>query len=289
MYQRLAQQLEEWEGRTGLPQAWVALWRHILSVQEEIQSRLSSPALSLEPAVASDRLVQGQPLLTFRDLRLDWTLLCWAMEKIAEVMGGEIGEKVAIRLRLLTQDGAALRRAVRAFYNLSPSLGRLAEQGGVPAPVLAFVLGVALQPVLRAHAQVAAAWVKQELWRRGNCPVCGGAPDLAYLTADTRARWLVCSRCESEWLFQRLGCPYCGNDEQNSLAYYASDSSPYRLYVCDRCRCYLKCVNLESLPQGSSLALERLISYRVDAQARQLGYRPPGLPPNFGDGPADSG
>lgn len=283
MYERLAQQLEEWETRAALPQSWLFMWRRILGVQEEISSRLPPAALSLEPAASTPRLVSGRPLLTFRDLRLDWTLLRWAMAEAARAVTAEVGEDVAIRVQYLARRGDSLWRAARAWYHLSSSLSRIADRANLPEAGLALILSITLQPVLRVHAQLAAPLVRQELWRMGQCPVCGGAPDLAHLAEETRARWLVCSRCEAEWLFRRLGCPYCGNQRQNTLAYYISKASGHRLYVCDRCRCYLKCLNPGVLPSQSSPALERIASYGLDIQARQMGYRPLGCAPALTD------
>ncbi len=63
---------------------------------------------------------------------------------------------------------------------------------------------VTLRPFLGAFRDVLLDHVDQESWRRRYCPVCGGMPDLAFLDSECGARWLVCSRCDAEWLFQRV-------------------------------------------------------------------------------------
>jgi len=116
--------------------------------------------------------------------------------------------------------------------------------------------------------------VDQERWRRQYCPVCGGPPDFAYLDKDAGARWLLCSRCDAEWLFQRLQCPYCGSQDQSALAYFTDDEGLYRLYVCEQCKRYLKAIDLRQTESEILLPLERLLTFELDVQARGKGYRP---------------
>ena len=116
--------------------------------------------------------------------------------------------------------------------------------------------------------------VDQENWRRGFCPVCGGNPDIAFLDTERGARWLVCSRCDAEWVFQRLQCPYCGCTDQNALAYFTDDKGSYRLYVCEQCKHYLKAIDLRQAEEGVLMPLERLFTLDIDRQAQEDGYSP---------------
>jgi FdhE protein len=83
---------------------------------------------------------------------------------------------------------------------------------------------------------------------------------------------LVCSRCDYEWLFQRLQCPYCGNQDQKTLAFFTDDKELYRLYVCEQCRCYLKAIDLRKTETEILLPLERFYTLDLDAQAKEYGY-----------------
>ena len=122
--------------------------------------------------------------------------------------------------------------------------------------------------------------VDQERWRRGYCPVCGGSPDFAYLDKERGSRWLVCSRCDTEWLFQRLQCPYCNTQDQNQLAYLTDNDGRYRLYVCDNCQQYLKAIDLQRAKGEVIIYLERLFTLYLDAQAREYGYSRSARPSN---------
>ena len=116
--------------------------------------------------------------------------------------------------------------------------------------------------------------VDQKLWRRGYCPVCGGSPDIAFLDEEAGGRWLVCSRCDARWRFQRLECPYCGNQDPESLSYFSDDAGVYRLYVCDKCHTYLKAIDLRKVSEDVSPSLERLTTLDMDVQGKSKGYQP---------------
>jgi len=111
---------------------------------------------------------------------------------------------------------------------------------------------LALKPYLEWAAERVLLHVDQEHWKRGHCPVCGGEPDFAYLDSETGARHLVCSRCDSQWLYRRL---------------------MYRLYVCQNCRRYLKAIDLRQVGRRILFPVERLKTLNMDLAARQEGYR----------------
>ena len=125
-----------------------------------------------------------------------------------------------------------------------------------------------------SHARALIGLVDQDAWRRSYCPVCGGNADFAYLETERGSRYLLCSRCDSEWLFQRLRCPYCHTEDQNALSYYSNDEEVYRLYVCERCKHYLKTIDLRKAKPEVEISVERLLTYELDAQAREDGYLP---------------
>jgi formate dehydrogenase maturation protein FdhE len=131
-----------------------------------------------------------------------------------------------------------------------------------------------VQPFLGAWAVEAIKVVDQEQWRQGYCPVCGGVPDLSLLDGANGARRLVCARCDAQWLFQRLQCPFCDNHEADSLAYFPDASGRYRLYVCDACHGYVKTVDLRSASAPAHVAVERLLTTDLDRQAAAHGYSP---------------
>jgi len=133
---------------------------------------------------------------------------------------------------------------------------------------------LALRPYLEWAAQQLALPAEAEgAWRQGYCPICGGAPDLASLGEESGARFLLCSRCNTQWAYHRLGCPFCGTTDHTRLFYYPSDDRVYRLTVCRECRRYLKTIDLRQVHRAVLLPLERLTTLSMDAAALEAGYR----------------
>ena len=71
-----------------------------------------------------------------------------------------------------------------------------------------------------------------------------------------------------------MKCAYCNNTDQEALSYYTSDEGLYRLYVCDKCKHYLKTIDLRNARSEVLVPLERLLTMEIDAQAREYGYSP---------------
>ena len=74
-----------------------------------------------------------------------------------------------------------------------------------------------LLPIL-THVQVELApWYSKFAWHQGYCPVCGGWPLLAELRGIELSQHLRCAACGGGWRSRRMFCPYCGNDEHQTL------------------------------------------------------------------------
>jgi FdhE protein len=116
--------------------------------------------------------------------------------------------------------------------------------------------------------------VNQDSWRQRICPICGGKPDFAFLNKETGARWLICFRCDADWLFFHIECPFCGNQDQNSLAYLTDEKELYRLYTCEQYRTYIKAIDLRRAEGDVLFPLERILTLDLDKQAHKAGYKP---------------
>jgi len=168
-----------------------------------------------------------------------------------------------------------LKEVVSTWYR-GHSLTAISAVRGIDDELLTSVVGAALKPFLFAYSRLLLPEVDQELWRRRYCPVCGGKPDFTYLDRERGARWLLCSRCDAEWLFLRLECPYCGTQNQDALAYFTDEEESYlyRLYVCDECSTYIKAIDLRRTESQVLLPLERVITLDMDRQGQEKGYKP---------------
>jgi FdhE protein len=79
------------------------------------------------------------------------------------------------------------------------------------------------------------------------CPFCGSKPQLAVLRpeGDGARRFLLCSLCGTEWLFRRVLCPNCAEENKDRLPVFTAQEFDYvRVDACDTCRTYLKSIDL---------------------------------------------
>jgi formate dehydrogenase maturation protein FdhE len=131
---------------------------------------------------------------------------------------------------------------------------------------------LAMNPFLEWAAEHVLPHVDQQRWKRAYCPVCGSPPDFSYLEEEAGARYLLCSRCSSSWLYHRLGCPFCGTSDHTKVSYYVGDDKAYRLYVCQACLRYLKTIDLRGLARQVLFPVERAATLSMDVAAHEAGY-----------------
>jgi len=266
---QILKKLDEQEKEEGALPLLLQFYRQLLRLQSRAKERVSIPD-SLRREAVVRRTERGLPALNFSDLALDWPLLQELFVEVAAAFAeypqlfGEIPEQL--------KEPRAGKKAVRAWFkgdNLPPTLAGAASEN-----ILQAIIHAALKPLLASYSRSLIGWVDLEHWRRGYCPICGGAPDFAFLETERGARCLLCSRCDTEWGFQRLECPYCGTRDQNALAYFTDDEGLYRLYVCEQCKRYLKAIDLRQAQAEVLLPLERYYTLGLDAQAQEQGYSP---------------
>ena len=274
MNSKILHLLNEWQRSEGSLPEYLRFYKCLLDVQTEMEARVFAPQLTLSQAEAAERLKQGIPLLEWETLSLDWPALQELFPKVAAVAGEfyKVTSGDVEGLRGIASEVSLLQEVTRCWYD-DESLSSLAATYSVNQELLAAVVHSTIKPFLSSRSEALLGLVEQEQWRRGYCPVCGGKPDFAFLDKERGARWLLCSRCDAQWLFQRLQCPYCDSQNQDALAYYTDDSGLYRLYVCQQCRSYLKAVDLRQTEVEVLLPLERVMTVDMDRQGREKRYR----------------
>lgn len=138
--------------------------------------------------------------------------------------------------------------------------------------VLKFVVINCVKPFLKAFAGEVTKEVDIGSWRHNFCPVCGNSPYIGRIAEDGK-RYLRCSLCETEWLYKRLACYNCGNENHETLTSLIIEETPgYGLDVCEQCKGYLKIVDE---PKGGSVELlnNQAAALYLDVIAQQQGYR----------------
>ncbi len=112
---------------------------------------------------------------------------------------------------------------------------------------------------------------------RTRCPNCGGLPQLSYFAVSGEAlvsgpRYLVCSRCATNWVFSRMMCASCGESNGTKLPIYQEhDQFPHaRVDGCQTCRKYLLTFDLRRDTRAVPV-VDEIAALPLDLYARDQG------------------
>jgi FdhE protein len=106
------------------------------------------------------------------------------------------------------------------------------------------------------------------------CPFCGRRPGVGVLRSlgEGGQRSLVCSFCLGEWIFRRILCPGCGEEDHHKLPVFtAAELEHVRIESCDSCKTYIKTVDLTRNGLAEPI-VDEIASVQLDLWARERGY-----------------
>jgi len=131
-----------------------------------------------------------------------------------------------------------------------------------------------LEPVITSIVQADSSQPTD--WTQSFCFECGAPPQVAVLRDLPDAlgrRSLICSTCATEWRFQRLTCPHCGEIKADKLPLHTAESIAHvRVDACTTCTRYIKTVDLRK--DGNAVPLvDELAAVELDIWAREQGLR----------------
>jgi FdhE protein len=268
--QLILQALEEAEAQSSGLSAYFEYHRALFRLLGQARSELSGTLEMVDEAALQARVLQGLPLLSFDQLPVQADRFAALVSNVAQLLSTYDSNLAG---QTVPDNPAGCLALARQRFEEGQAVGERDETHEDEATLARASVDLALRPFLAWVAEQVLPHVNQERWKRGYCPVCGGAPDFATLDAETGARHLLCSRCSSMWRYRRLGCPFCDVADHARLVYYPSEDGVYRLYVCGKCRRYLKTIDLRETARSVLLPVERVTTVSMDVAARQEGYR----------------
>jgi FdhE protein len=135
------------------------------------------------------------------------------------------------------------------------------------------------QESVRPSIEIAVAGLHAELppgaQLKGSCPLCGSLPSMSLLKEEGGKRFLFCPHCAYQWQVERLACPFCSNNEHETLHYfYAEGEEACRIDLCDKCHHYIKTIDLRKMDALDPI-LEDIATLHLDQVASEKGYRRP--------------
>ena len=254
------------------------LYQEIFIAQEDSMNRISLSEFSIPEDVLSVKLKEGFPLLDIPQFRIDskesgklFNELCGILTESSN----ELTEAVKRITELCDNKKTDPETLFSAFIHEDESFfDNMEQEHDIDKAVLGFIVYNSLKPSLTMFSKKMSGYLDNEsVWEKGYCPVCGSLPELSVFE-DNGKRSLICGFCGHKWLSKRIYCPFCENTDHESLQYFDIEGEEeYRVDVCDKCKKYIKTVDIKKTSRTVYLPLENRSTPYLDMRFSEMGYK----------------
>ncbi len=253
----------------------------ILILREDYRKSMKSPIFSVDDKLISGKMEGGLPLIDLMGQKYDLTRPKEYFYSLIEIAEKRLPAEARKFLDVIKDEQFDWETIIRASFNPNPSeeeiLDKEVKTSGEHDEQLDLIdlfIEESLRPELEVVAEQYGAAVEKSEWMEGYCPICGKEPKIGEIReSEDGRRYLFCHQCGYKWHFRRIKCPFCGNEEQHSLAYFAVEGEErYRVDVCNKCRRYIKIVDLPKSSEDVNLDVEDIATLHLDVLAYEEGY-----------------
>jgi len=253
----------------------------ILILREEYRKSMTNPIFSVEEKLIPGKMEGGLPLIDLVGQKYDLTRPKEYFYSLIAIAEKKIPAEAHKFLDVIKDEQFDWEKIIRASFNPNSSeediLDKEIKTSGEHDDQLDLIdlfIEESLRPELEVVAEQYAAAVEQSDWREGYCPICGKEPKIGEIReSEDGRRYLFCHQCGCKWHFRRIKCPFCGNEEQHSLAYFAVEGEEsHRVDVCNKCRRYIKIIELPKSSEDVNLDVEDIATLHLDMLAYEEGY-----------------
>jgi FdhE protein len=259
----------------------VEFYEKIYAEQERVKKGLDLHPFQPQQPGREKEFREGFPLFTKPEMSIDVPSSITLFRALCEV-SKEVNEK-------LQQDVTGIEQAIeREEFDIGELIRRNSDEAyidaivmneGLDQVVLKFLIHMSILPSLSVLADQIRSSVDTKNWLRGYCPVCGSLPLFSTLRGEGQ-RFLLCSFCGFEWQSERLKCVFCDNTDHQTLRYfYAEGDEACRIDLCEKCRKYIKTIDIRRFDSEPDLNLEDITTIHLDILASEQGFKRPVLTP----------
>ena len=259
----------------------ITYYGRILDIRDSQTARLDAGAQTDEgtPETARQTLLEGSSFWSDpREMVTDPDFSLEVFEKLLDEMPAEeneeLGEKLDKIRTALSGDRAAFGEFLGAVGSMDyESVSSFTSIRLLDRDVLVFLAHHALRSPREAKMKKMKDLFSSDSWLRGTCPYCGSYPYLSIMSQEEGFRYLHCNMCGGIWEGKRVFCPFCANDDHETLHYlYIEEESEYRIDVCEKCTNYIKSVDARKLERPVDPEIEDLATLYLDLVAHQEKY-----------------
>jgi len=244
----------------------------ILIMREEYRLKVEKIIFPIDEGLMEKKIAGGLPLIDFSAGNFDLTepkRYFLSLLEIAEKrVPGETKEIVQ-----MVQDGSFNfeKLIYESFSSLPDEVTDELDEDVID--LVDLFLEESLRPALEKVAEKYGGKITETGWGEGYCPICGKEPKIGEIREEEGRRFLFCTQCGFEWRFRRIKCPFCGNEEQQTLAYFTIEGEEkYRVDVCHECKRYIKIVDFRESKEEANLDVEDIATLHLDMLANEEGY-----------------
>ena len=251
----------------------------ILILREEYHIHMKDSIFHVDENLITQKMEGGLPLIDFTGNEYDLARpkeYFNSLISIAERRMPEVAQNIIDIIKSPQFDWEKIIRAsfdhkIEVADAQGLSAGHEAEEN---IDLIDLFIEESLRPELESIAKKYGEIVEKSGWSEGYCPICGKEPKIGEIRdGEEGKRYLFCHQCGFKWYFHRIKCPFCGNEEQHSLAYFEVEGEErYRVDVCNKCRRYIKTVELPKSSEEPNLDVEDIATLHLDMIACDEGY-----------------
>lgn len=245
----------------------------ILVLRMEHKKGIENILFSVDERLITAKLQGGFPLIDFSLSDFDLTRpreYFLSLLKMAEQKGYVEAAELA---KNIVSGSVDFEKLLSGAADIDADGEPLESEVDLPFEMVDFLLDECLRPELEKVAEKYSQIINLTGWNEGYCPICGEEPKIGEIKDDDEIRYLFCYRCGFKWGFDPLRCPFCGNQEYQSLAYFTIEGEErYRVDVCNSCNRYIKMVDFRNSDQQANLDVEDVATLHLDLLAYEEGY-----------------
>lgn len=248
----------------------------ILILREEFRRRMKREVFPVEEKLVAAKMAGGLPLVDFSSLGRDLSQpeeYFLALLEIAEKR--DPGETAEIARKIRAGEVLFQDLIYESFNPLTyeQEAEADADEDDASFDLVDLFLEESLRPALEQVVARHGDAVAKSVWSEGYCPICGREPKIGEIRDEDEKRYLYCNQCGFEWSFLRIKCPFCGNEEQQTLAYFTvEEDERRRVDVCNACKRYIKIVDFRKTNEKADLDVEDIATLHLDMLANDEGY-----------------
>ncbi|MGD0022871.1 MAG: formate dehydrogenase accessory protein FdhE [Smithellaceae bacterium] len=253
----------------------------ILILREEYRQNMKDSIFRVEENLITQKMEGGLPLIDFTGKEYDLSRPKQYFNSLISIVEKRMPEEAQNIISIIKNKQYDWEKTIRASFDRSDEEDKAANEElatGSEArenlDLIDLFTEESLRPELETIAEKYDEIIAKSAWSEGYCPICGKEPKIGEIREEEEGkRYLFCHQCGFKWYFHRIKCPFCGNDEQHSLAYFAVEGEEHhRVDVCNKCRRYIKIIELPKSSEEPNLDVEDIATLHLDMIAYDEGY-----------------